>query len=110
MAIGFELNKNEKGEFQFKLLAADGSTLVRSESYNAKASATNGIESVRKNSSEEGRYELKSASDGRPFFNLKASNGQVIATSPMFKDEATRQAAIASLKQGAASATVTDKA
>lgn len=109
MALSFELTKSEKGEFYFKLLSADGATLVRSEGYAAKASASNGIESVRKNSTEEGRYELKSASDGRPFFNLKSSNGQVVGTSPMFKDEAARAAAIADVKKGAAAAKLNDK-
>ena len=109
MALTFELTKNEKGEFYFKLLASAGGTLLRSEGYNAKASANNGIESIRKNAGEDGRYELKDASDGRPFFNLKASNGQVIGTSPMFKDEAARSAAIADVKSGAAGATVADK-
>ena len=109
MSLKFELTKSEKGEFYFKLINADGGTLVRSEGYNAKASATNGIESVRKNSTEDGRYELKEASDGRPFFNLKASNGQVVGTSPMFKDEAARSAAIAEVKSGAAGAAVSDK-
>ena len=109
MALSFELSKNEKGEFNFKLLATSGGTLVRSETYNAKASATNGIESVRKNASEAGRYELKTASDGRPFFNLKASNGQVVGTSPMFKDEAAREVAIKDMKAGAAAAKVNDK-
>lgn len=109
MSLKFELTKSEKGEFYFKLLNAEGGTLVRSEGYNAKASATNGIESVRKNSVVEGRYELKEASDGRPFFNLKSSNGQVVGTSPMFKDAAARDTAIAAMKSSAAAATVDDK-
>lgn len=109
MSLKFELTKNEKGEFFFKLANADGGTLVRSEAYNAKSSATNGVESVRKNAAEAGRYELKDASDGRPYFNLKASNGQVIGTSPMFKDGAAREAAIAAMETGAAGAALDDK-
>ena len=58
MALTFELTKNEKGEFYFKLLASAGGTLLRSEGYNAKASANNGIESIRKNAGEDGRYEF----------------------------------------------------
>lgn len=110
MALKFELGKNDKGEFHFKLLAADGGTLLRSEGYAAKASASNGIESIRKNAADDGRFELKSASDGRPFFNLKAANGQVIGTSPMFKDAAARDAAVKDVKKGAATAKVDDKA
>ncbi|MBL8447786.1 MAG: YegP family protein [Zoogloeaceae bacterium] len=109
MSLKFELTKNDKGDFFFKLLNADGGTLIRSEAYSAKTSATNGIESVRKNAPEAGRYDLKDASDGRPFFNLKASNGQVIGTSPMFKDATARDAAIAAMTSGASAAATDDQ-
>ncbi|ENO90359.1 YegP family protein [Thauera linaloolentis] len=109
MSVKFEITKNEKGEFYFKLLNADGKTLLRSEGYNAKASCTNGVESVRKNAVDEKRYEPKTASDGRPYFNLKASNGQIIGTSPMFADAAACEAAIAATKADAADAPVDDK-
>ncbi|MCV2218843.1 MULTISPECIES: YegP family protein [unclassified Thauera] len=109
MSVRFEITKNDKGEFYFKLLNADGKTLVRSEGYNAKASCTNGIESVRKNAGDDKRYELKTASDGRPYFNLKASNGQIVGTSPMFADAAACAAAVAATKAGAAEAPIDDK-
>ncbi|HQZ03863.1 MAG TPA: YegP family protein [Thauera sp.] len=109
MSIKFEITKTEKGEFHFKLLNTDGKTLLRSEGYNAKASCTNGIDSVRKNATDEKRYDLKTASDGRPYFNLKASNGQVIGTSPMFADTAACEAAVAATRAGAADAAVDDK-
>lgn len=109
MSLKFELTQSDKGEFFFKLLDASGATLVRSEGYNAKTSANNGIESVRKNGGDTGRYDLKDASDGRPYFNLKAGNGQIIGTSPMFKDGASREAALAALKAGVATAPLDDK-
>lgn len=109
MSLKFEITKSDGGEFFFKLLGPDGKTLLRSEGYNARASATNGIESVRKNSTDDKRYAPLTASDGRPYFNLTATNGQVIGTSPMFADEAARKTAIDAVKAGAASATVDDK-
>lgn len=109
MSIKFEINKNEKGEFHFKLLNIDGKTLVRSEGYTAKANCTNGIESVRKNANDDRHYEIKTASDGRHYFNLKASNGQIIGTSPMFADNEVCHAAVAATKAGAADAAVDDK-
>ncbi len=109
MSVKFEITKTDKGEFHFKLLNAEGKTLLRSEGYNAKASCTNGVESVRKNSADDRRFELNTASDGRPYFNLKATNGQIIGTSPMFADAAACNAAIAAAKAGAASAAVDDK-
>ena len=109
MSVRFEITKNDKGEFHFKLLNADGKTLVRSEGYNAKASCANGIESVRKNAGDDKRYELKTASDGRPYFNLKASNGQIVGTSPMFAAAAACAAAVAAATAGAAEAPIDDK-
>lgn len=56
-AEGFEQQKNPKfemytdkaGEFRFRLKARNGEIIATSESYKAKASCENGIESVRKN-------------------------------------------------------------
>ena len=33
------------------------------------------------------KYEIKQAKDGKFYFNLKASNGQVILTSQIYKDK-----------------------
>lgn len=104
----FTLKVASNGEFVFTL-DADGSTLLRSETYKAKVSATNGIESVRKNSQIEGRYEPATSSNGKFYFNLKASNGQVVGTSPMYADEAGRAAAIAKVKAEAESAALDDQ-
>ncbi len=98
------LKKSDKAEpFSFSFVAED-KTIVRSENYKIKASAVNGIESVKKNSQESSRYELNTAKDGRFYFNLKASNGQIVGTSPMFKTEADRSEAISALKTNAPSA------
>ncbi|MFM2398121.1 MAG: hypothetical protein RL341_278, partial [Pseudomonadota bacterium] len=50
MAGKFELKKTSNGEFMFNLLASNGQVILTSETYKAKASANNGIESVRNNS------------------------------------------------------------
>lgn len=49
MESKFELNKDVKGEFRFKLLAANGMTIAVSQGYNSKESALKGIESVKQN-------------------------------------------------------------
>ena len=96
----------EGANFSFSLLDGDDKTLLKSEQYNSKASAQNGIESIRKNSAENARYELKESNNGKFYFNLKATNGQIIGTSPLLPDEAAREAAIAKVKAEAASASV----
>ena len=99
------LKKSDAAEpFTFSFVNAGGKSVLRSENYKAKSSATNGIESVKKNCSNDARYEMKEAKNGKQFFNLKASNGQVVATSAMFDSAADRDAAIAELKSNGASA------
>ena len=48
----FELYQDKAGEFRFRLKAKNGEIIAASEGYKAKASALNGIESVKKNAPE----------------------------------------------------------
>lgn len=83
--------------------------ILGSEMYEAKASATNGIESVRKNAPDDARYERLVGKDGSPYFTLKAANGQVIGQSQMYSSEAARDNGIESVKTNAPTATVVDE-
>ena len=49
MAAKFELYKDKKGEYRWKLVAPNGQTIAIGEGYTTKESAKNGIESVKKN-------------------------------------------------------------
>ena len=49
MAAQFELYKDKSGGFRFRLKAGNGQVIATGESYESKAAALNGIESVRKN-------------------------------------------------------------
>lgn len=102
----YELTSNDKGQYSFVLKAANGETVLRSEQYESKASAENGIASVQKNSPADERYDRKVASDGRFYFNLKAGNHQVIGTSQMYKTEDSRDNGIASVKTNGSTTTV----
>lgn len=108
MSGWYEISKNDKGQHSFVLKAANAQVILRSEQYDARASAQNGVASVQKNAPLPERYELKTASDGRFYFNLKASNGQVIGTSQMYTTEASRQNGIDSVKTNGPSAEVRD--
>lgn len=106
MAGWYELNANDKGQYSFVLKAGNGEVILRSEQYESKAAADNGIASVQKNSPLEERYDRKTASDGRTYFNLKAGNHQIIGTSQMYKSESGRDAGIESVKVNGANTTV----
>ena len=49
-----------------------------------------------------GKFEIKTASNGKFFFNLKAANGEVILTSQQYKDIAYAKKGIASVQANAA--------
>ena len=81
----FEIYQSEKSqEYYFRLKAGNGENVLASEGYTAKAGAQNGVESVMKNCSDEARYEMKTSENGKDFFNLKSTNGQVIGRSQMY--------------------------
>lgn len=108
MAGWYELTKSDKGRFSFVLKAGNNEVVLRSEQYESKAAANNGIVSAQTNSQNDARYERKDASDGRPYFNLKAGNHQVIGTSQMYASAASRDNGIASVKTNGPSTTVKD--
>ena len=110
MAGWYELSSNDNGQFSFCLKAGNSEVILRSERYESRAAAENGIASVQKNCGDDARYERKDASDGRPFFNLKAANHQVIGTSQMYSSAAARDNGIESVKTNGVSTTVKDVA
>jgi uncharacterized protein YegP (UPF0339 family) len=71
-------------------------------------SALNGIDSVRKNAIREGAFESKTASNGKFYFVLKASNGQIIGQSQMYASASSATAGIQSVKSNAPEASLDD--
>ena len=105
----FVVTVRKNGEFQFNLKATNGQVILTSEGYNTKAACMNGIESVKKNGPLAERYEIKVAKNGKPFFNLKASNGQVIGASQMYASEETLKKGVASVAKNAPEAPVVEE-
>ena len=106
MAGWYEIHTNDKGKISFVLKAGNSEVILRSQQYASMASAENGIASVQTNSPLDERYEKLEASDGRPYFNLKAGNSQIIGTSQMYAASAGRDNGIASVKTNGPSTTV----
>ena len=104
----FEINKDNAGELRFNLKASNGQVILSSEGYTTKAACENGIESVRKNSQDDARFERKEAKNGKHHFNLKATNGQVIGTSQMYADTSGMENGIKSVATNAPDAAVED--
>ena len=104
----FVITTRKNGEFQFNLLATNGQVILTSEGYKTKASCLNGVESVKKNAQTEARFNKKVASNGKPYFNLMATNGQIIGSSQMYANETNMNNGIASVMKNAPEAVVVD--
>ena len=105
----FVITTRKNGEFQFNLKAGNGQVILSSEGYSTKAACLNGVESVKKNASDDARYERKESANGKPFFSLKAGNGQVIGSSEMYESVASRDNGIESVKKNAPDADVVEE-
>lgn len=108
MAGKYDLKKSPTGKFMFNLKAGNGQIILTSQLYETKAAAENGIDSVRKNSSEDGRFERKTSKSDEPYFVLKAGNGQVIGTSEMYSGTSAMENGIESVKNNGPTAAVND--
>jgi hypothetical protein len=108
MAGKFELKSAKSGQFHFNLLAGNGQIILQSEMYESKASALNGIESIKKNAGMEERYERLVSKSSKPYFTIKAGNHQVIGQSQMYESEASRDNGIESVKKNGPDATLVD--
>ena len=100
----FEIYKDKRGEFRFRLKARNGQVIISSEGYGAKSGCKKGVNSVRNNSSIDSRYERLTSKGGSPYFNLKAVNGQVIGKSELYSFVASMENGIAFVKINASDA------
>lgn len=108
MAGKFEIKTGKNGKFHFNLKASNGQVILTSEKYESRAAAVKGIASVKKNAGNDKRFERKTAKDGSPYFVLKASNGEVIGKSEMYKAARSMENGIASVGKHAPDAAVAD--
>ena len=109
MAGKFVITKGKDDKYYFSLKAGNGEVILTSQGYKAKADCLNGIESVKKNSQSEGRFEVKKSNDGKDYFVLTATNGQTVGKSQMYKSESGCSNGMKSVASSAADASVADE-
>jgi uncharacterized protein YegP (UPF0339 family) len=108
MAGKFEVKTAKSGQTHFNLLASNGQVILQSEMYETKASALNGIESIKKNASLDERFDRLFSKSGKPYFVIKAGNHQVIGQSQQYESESGRDNGIESVKKNAPDASIVD--
>ncbi|SEA30310.1 hypothetical protein SAMN05192529_11326 [Arachidicoccus rhizosphaerae] len=105
----FVVKTGKDGQFRFNLKAGNGQIILTSEGYTTKPACQNGISSVKTNSQDDSRYERKTSTNGKPYFNLRAGNGQVIGNSELYESAAAMENGIESVKKNAPDAEVTEE-
>ena len=103
----YVIQKTSSGQFRWNLKAANGQTLITSESYSSKQACKNGIASSQKNIAEDS-FALLSSKKGDPYFNQLSRNKQILGTSQMYTSAAARDNGIASVQKNAPTASIED--
>ena len=101
----FELKQSGE-QYHFVLKAKNGEVILSSQMYASKATATKGMESIKTNALTDNLYERLTAKNGKMYFNLKATNGQIIGTSQMYASVSGVSTGIDSVKNNAPDASV----
>lgn len=109
MAGKFEIYRDKKGEFRFRLKAGNGETILASEGYGDRAGVDGGVASVRKNGGEFARFVKNVATNGKHHFVLRSANNQVIGQSEMYESEDACDAGIKSVMANAPVAAIDDQ-
>ena len=115
--------RNVASGIKFDLKHTNGQVIATSEVYNSKGACVNGIESVQKNAPAAGvedqtvenfeqvkhpKFEMYTDKAGEFRFRLKATNGQIIATSEGYKAKASCLNGIESVKKNAPEAEIVE--
>lgn len=104
----YDLHRAAGGKFHWDLKSPNGERILSSELYNSKQSAEVGIQSCRVNSPHDARYVRLTSTDNKPYFTLRAMNGETIGVSETYSSVAARDNGIASCKQNGPSAPTQD--
>ena len=98
----FELYKSASTrKFHYRLKAVNGQIILSGQGYKSKASCQAGIRAVKANVARKDAIHIKPSRDGRRYFTVVASNGEVIGQSQMYKSTSGLHNGIASVQKNA---------
>ena len=95
-------------QYHWTLKEGNGEPILSSERYMSKQNAETGIKLCRVISRQDARYDRRTATTGRLYFDLKAANGEVIGTSETYSSAAACEVGIASCMLNGPTAPVQD--
>lgn len=106
MASKFHVFQGSNSQYYFHLKAANGEVILQSEGYIQRSGCINGVQSVKINAQYEFRFDKRVSTDSRPYFVLKAGNGEIIGTSQMYSTASARDNGIRAVMTAAPNADV----
>lgn len=94
----YHVAKASNGQYFWNLRGDNGERILQSEMYTTKGAAFGGITSCKENSPHDERYQRLTATNGQPYFTLRARNNEVIGVSEAYSSAQARDAGIAACK------------
>lgn len=111
MAKAFVIKTATNHQYYFYLRDDNNEPILRaSETYTTKDNCKTGIASVRAHAPQDQYYTRFNDTQGKPTFNLKASNGKIIGVGESYNSVQGRENGIAQVKQCAPVAPIIDEA
>ena len=102
----FKSSRN--GEYYYRLKARNGETILNGEGYTSKQGCLTGIASVKSNAPFDSRYDRRRSVNDQYYFNLKATNGEIIGRSEMYVSRQGMENGIDAVKRDAPIAPIED--
>ena len=89
----FEVFPGADYKYYFRLYAANGQQVLRSQSYATEASALNGAFAVAEYAGDPAAFTITESASGGFYFNVRAPNNETIATSEVYSTKASAERA-----------------
>jgi hypothetical protein len=87
----FETFQGLDAHYYFSMTAGNGQNVLRSQGYTKLASAQNGVASVIANGNDKRQFDVKQATNGDWYFNLRAANNEIIGTSELYASKSNAE-------------------
>lgn len=105
----FEVYKDDNSNLSFRLVDQAGKTLLSGDGYKQKDVIMNNIETIKKNLPLDGSIEKKATSQGKYFFNVKGTYGQLVGSSIEFETPELRDKWLHNIQKEVAQSQVVDE-
>ena len=87
----FESFQGLDGRHYFHLMAKNGEKVLRSQGYASASGAESAVRSVLAHATDARNLDVREARNGDYYFNVKATNGEIIATSQLYSTKSNAQ-------------------